>query len=45
MNRAVRATVSAFGVIAGVAGIEHGIVQVRQGNVRPDGPVIGVCSG
>lgn len=37
---ATRVTVSAFGVLAGLAGIEHGIGEVLQGNVAPEGVVI-----
>ena len=33
---ATRVTVSTFGVLAGLAGIEHGIGEVFQGNVAPD---------
>jgi hypothetical protein len=36
MRNATRVTVSTFGAIAGLAGIEHGIGEVRQGNVAPD---------
>ena len=37
---ATRITVSTFGVIAGLAGIEHGIGEVLQGNVAPGGVMI-----
>lgn len=37
---ATRITVSTFGAIAGLAGIEHGIGEVLQGNVPPDGVMI-----
>jgi hypothetical protein len=37
---ATRVTVSTFGVLAGWAGIEHGIGEVLQGNVAPDGVMI-----
>lgn len=40
MNRATRIVVSIFGAIAGLAGIEHGIGEVLQGSVAPDGLVI-----
>ena len=33
-------TVSTFGVLAGLAGVEHGIGEVLQGNVAPDGVMI-----
>jgi hypothetical protein len=34
---ATRVTVSTFGALAGLAGIEHGIGEAIQGNVAPDG--------
>lgn len=37
---ATRVTVSAFGALAGLAGIEHGIGEILQGNVAPDGGMI-----
>jgi len=38
---ATRTLVGAFGIMVGVAGIEHGILEVLQGNVRPtDGVMI-----
>jgi hypothetical protein len=37
---ATRVTVSTFGAIAGLAGIEHGIGEVFQGNVAPEGVMI-----
>ena len=40
MTSATRVMVSTFGVIAGLAGIEHGVGEVRQGNVAPDGLTI-----
>jgi hypothetical protein len=36
MRSAIRITVSTFGVIAGLAGIEHGIGEIAQGNKVPD---------
>lgn len=39
-NRATRAVVSTFGVIAALAGIEHGIGEILQGNIAPSGIVI-----
>jgi hypothetical protein len=33
-------TVSTFGALAGLAGIEHGIGEVLQGNIAPEGPVV-----
>jgi hypothetical protein len=40
MTNATRVTVSTFGAIAGLAGIEHGIGEVLQGNVAPNGVMI-----
>jgi hypothetical protein len=37
---ATRTTVSTFGVLAGLAGLEHGVGEVLQGNVAPAGVVI-----
>src|SRR5512135_2719586 len=37
MRSATQATVSTFGVIMGVAGIEHGIGEALQGNIAPSG--------
>ena len=34
---ALRATVGAFGVVAGLAGVEHGVGEVLQGNAAPEG--------
>ena len=35
MRKATRAVATFFGVIAGIAGIEHGYFEVLQGNARP----------
>lgn len=40
MRSATRVTVSTFGALAGLAGLEHGVGEIRQGNVRLDGVVI-----
>jgi hypothetical protein len=40
MNRATRLVVSTFGLIVGLAGIEHGIGEVLQGNTAPGGMMI-----
>ena len=40
MSSVTRVTVSTFGGLAGLAGIEHGIGEIWQGNVWPDGVVI-----
>jgi hypothetical protein len=40
MKNATRVTVSTFGALAGLAGIEHGVGEVLQGNVATDGVVI-----
>jgi hypothetical protein len=37
---ATRVTASVFGALAALAGIEHGIGELLQGSVRPDGLVI-----
>jgi hypothetical protein len=40
MKNATRATVSTFGAPAGLAGIQHGIGEVLQGNIVPEGVMI-----
>lgn len=40
MSNATEVTIATFGVLAGLAGIEHGIGEVLQGNRAPDGIVI-----
>lgn len=40
MRNATRATVSTFGAIIGVAGLEHGVGEILQGNVAPSGIII-----
>ena len=40
MNKATRASVSAFGALAGLMGIEHGTGEVLQGNVPPPAVMI-----
>jgi hypothetical protein len=40
MRNATRITVSTFGAVAGLAGLEHGIGEILQGNVPPSGLVI-----
>jgi hypothetical protein len=40
MNHATRAFVSTFGAIMALAGIEHGIGEVLQGNTAPSGVMI-----
>lgn len=37
MKNATRITVSAFGTLVGVAGFEHGIGEILQGNIAPSG--------
>jgi hypothetical protein len=37
---ATRTVVSTFGLLAGLAGIEHGVGEILQGSVRPEAPVI-----
>jgi hypothetical protein len=39
-NRATRAVVLTFGVLAALAGLEHGIGEILQGNIAPRGIVI-----
>jgi len=39
-TNATRTVVSTFGLLAGLAGIEHGVGEILQGSVRPAGPVI-----
>ncbi|MFH1632819.1 MAG: hypothetical protein ABIG63_02260 [Chloroflexota bacterium] len=40
MRNATKVTVSTFGALAGLAGIEHGFGETLQGNVAPDGMMI-----
>jgi hypothetical protein len=40
MSNATRVIVGTFGTLAGLAGIEHGIGEILQGNQPPDGIVI-----
>jgi hypothetical protein len=40
MRKATKATVSTFGALAGLVGIEHGIGETLQGNIVPEGIVI-----
>ncbi len=40
MRKATRTVAVFFGVAAGIAGIEHGIFEVLQGNTRPSGLMI-----
>ncbi len=35
-NRATRIFASTLGILVGLAGVEHGILEILQGNVRPD---------
>lgn len=39
-SNATRTVVSTFGVLAGLVGIEHGVGEILQGSVRPEGLVI-----
>lgn len=45
MKSATRLTVVTFGVLAAAAGIEHGIGEVLQGNVAPEGWIIESWAG
>jgi len=40
VNNATKAAVSAMSAYVAMAGIEHGVGEIVQGNVRPDGMVI-----
>jgi MFS family permease len=40
MRKATRISATVLGLTAGVAGIEHGIFEVLQGNVKPEGLMI-----
>jgi hypothetical protein len=40
MRNATKVTVSTFGVVAALAGLEHGIGEILQGNRAPDGMMI-----
>lgn len=40
MKSAARLTISAFGVLAAIAGFEHGLGEILQGNRPPDGIMI-----
>jgi len=39
-NRATRILASTLGILVGLAGVEHGILEVLQGNVRPNGIMV-----
>jgi len=34
---AIKTVAKTFGVLVGLAGIEHGILEMLQGNIRPEG--------
>jgi hypothetical protein len=40
MRNATRVTVSTFGALAALAGLEHGIGEILQGTIAPDGLMI-----
>jgi hypothetical protein len=40
MRQATRTVASALGVFAGFGGPEHGVFEIMQGNVRPEGLLI-----
>lgn len=40
IKSATKIVVSAFGIFLGLAGIEHGIGEILQGNIAPTGIVI-----
>jgi len=37
---AIRLVASTFGILVGLAGVEHGIFEILQGNVKPEGLLI-----
>ena len=39
-NRATRTFASTLGILVGLAGVEHGILEVLQGNVKPNGIMV-----
>jgi hypothetical protein len=39
-NRAAKLVASTFGVLVGLAGIDHGFFEILQGNLAPDGVMI-----
>ena len=39
-NHAIRVVAATLGVLVGLAGIDHGIFEILQGNTRPDGLMI-----
>lgn len=39
-NRATRIFASTLGILVGLAGVEHGILELLQGNVRPNGIMV-----
>jgi hypothetical protein len=40
MRKATKTVATWFGVVAGVAGVEHGYFEILQGNIRPEGVMI-----
>jgi hypothetical protein len=40
VRKATRIIAAAFGMFAGIGGLEHGYFEILQGNVRPDGLMI-----
>ncbi len=39
-NRATRIYASTLGILVGLAGVEHGILKILQGNVKPNGIMV-----
>jgi hypothetical protein len=39
-NKATRIFASTLGILVGLAGVEHGVLEVLQGNVKPEGIMI-----
>jgi len=40
MRKATKTVATWFGVVAGIAGVEHGYFEILQGNIKPDGLLI-----
>jgi hypothetical protein len=40
MRHATKTIATLFGIVAGVAGLEHGIFEIMRGNTRPEGVMI-----
>ncbi len=40
MRKATKTVATWFGIVAGIAGLEHGYFEILQGNARPEGLMI-----